>query len=226
MLLSVVIPTLNESEALPGLLDDLRQVPLELEIVVADGGSTDETKAVARAAGAHVLDVPRGRATQMNAAAPAASGAMLLFLHADVRLPEAARAELVRAVETGVDVAVWRLAIAASGAWPRVMEFGARIRDRLGGLPYGDQGLLVRRTLFDAVGGFAEIPIMEDVAIVRALGKRARIERLKAPIVVSPRRWEREGPYRVWLRNVMLISAYSVGVSPHRLARWYRPTPR
>ena len=226
MLLSVVIPTLNESEALPGLLDDLRQVPLELEIIVADGGSTDETRPIARATGARVLDGPLGRGMQMNAGAAATAAPMLLFLHADVRLPVTAREELVRAVKTGVDAAVWRLGIAASGAWPRIMEFGARLRDRLGGLPYGDQGLLVRRTLFDEVGGFREIPIMEDVAIVRGLRKRVHIERLTAPVLVSPRRWEREGPYRAWLRNTLLISAYSVGVSPHRLARWYRPTPR
>ena len=222
MLLSAVIPTLNEAQSLPNLLDDLRKVPLDVEIIVADGSSTDHTAAIAREAGAHVVDAPRGRGVQMNAGAAAAAAPMLLFLHADVRFPEAARAELVRAVQTGVDAAVWRLAIAADGTWPRIMEFGARIRDRVGGLPYGDQGLLVRRALFDGVGGFEEIPIMEDVAIVRALGKRTRIGRLAAPICVSPRRWEREGPYRAWLRNAVLISAYSIGVSPHRLAQWYR----
>jgi hypothetical protein len=102
------------------------------------------------------------------------------------------------------------------------MEWGARIRDRLGGLPYGDQGLLVRRSAFERLGGFPDVPIMEDVAMVRALRSLVRIERLRAPLLVSPRRWQREGPYRTWLRNSLLITAYHAGVSPGTLARWYR----
>jgi rSAM/selenodomain-associated transferase 2 len=222
MLLSVVIPTLNEAHTLPQLLDDLQQVSLSLETVVADGGSTDGTASVAGARGARVVNAPQGRGVQMNAGADGARGTWLLFLHADVRVPEAARSELARAVDRGVDAAVWSLVIDAGGTWPRVMEFGARARDRLGGLPYGDQGLLVRRTVFEEVGGYPEVPIMEDVAMVRSLTKRVHLERLGAPVVVSPRRWERQGPYRTWLRNSALITAYHLGVSPHRLARWYR----
>jgi hypothetical protein len=162
----------------------------------------------------------------MNAGAAVAAEPWLWFLHADVRLSAAAAAELERLIESGTAAtAVWRLAIDAPGLWFRVVELGARLRDRLGGLPYGDQGLLVRRELFQAVGGFPAIPIMEDVAILRALRRHARVVRLGAPLRVSPRRWRREGAYRAWLRNVALITAYLAGVAPERLARWYRPEP-
>jgi hypothetical protein len=139
-------------------------------------------------------------------------------------MPAPARRELERVVEQNrAQAAVWSLAIDAVGMWPRVMEWGARVRDRLGGLPYGDQGLLVRRELFAALGGYPAIPVMEDVALIRALRRRARVDRLRAPLVVSPRRWQREGPYRTWLRNSLLIGAYLAGAHPRRLARWYRP---
>lgn len=218
----VVVPTLNEAATLPQLLADLSQLAFPVDIVVADGGSTDQTVALAHANGARVISAPRGRGPQLNAGAAIARGDWLCFLHADVRVPGPARAELLRAVGAPIEAAVWRLAIDASGSWPRVMEWGARLRDRLGGLPYGDQGLLVRRGVFVRVGGFPDVPIMEDVAMIRALRSRVRIEHLRAPLLVSPRRWQREGPYRSWLRNSLLITAYHVGVSPSTLVRWYR----
>jgi rSAM/selenodomain-associated transferase 2 len=220
----VVIPTLNEAAYLPEILHDISQVGLPHEVVVADGGSHDDTLTVARAAGARVVSAPRGRGLQLNAGAAAVAGEWLCFLHADVRMPQAARTELERAVaDTAVLAAVWGLRIDAGGFWPRFMELGNVLRDRIGGLPYGDQGLLVRRELFATVGGFPPFPIMEDVALIRLLGRRTHIERLGAPLGVSPRRWLREGPYRTWIRNSLLLSAYLAGASPQRLARWYRP---
>jgi hypothetical protein len=157
----------------------------------------------------------------------AVRGEWLCFLHADVRVPPAARQALERALSNErLEAAVWGFRIDASGFWPRFMELGNRIRDRVAGLPYGDQGLLVRRRLFDEVGGFANVPIMEDVAMVRALRRRTRLVRLGAPLVVSPRRWRREGPYRTWVRNLLLLTAYLAGARPDRLARWYRPEAR
>ena len=232
--ISFVVPTLNEEHTLPSLLDDLHAVDVSSEVIVVDGGSTDGTIAVASHGGAKVLLVTRSRARQMNAGARTSRGPWLCFLHADVRMPALARASL-NAVVTAVDgqrltadrpaAAVWRLAIDAAGLWPRVMEFGARIRDRLGGLPYGDQGFLIRRELFEAIGGFPDVPIMEDIAMVRAVRQRVPLSRLDAVIPVSPRRWVRQGPYRTWIRNAALVTAYLAGVSPHRLARWYRPEP-
>jgi rSAM/selenodomain-associated transferase 2 len=223
---SIVIPTLNEAANLPALLEDLAKLTIPAEVIVADGGSRDDTVSIAENAGASVVLARRGRGPQLNAGAAAASGEWFCFLHADVRMNAAARTELERALGESVDAAVWRLAIGAKGLWPRVMELGGALRDRLGGLPYGDQGLLVRRSLFDGVGGFPDIPIMEDVAMVQALRRRTRIERLRAPLLVSPRRWQREGPYRTWLRNAALITAFHAGVPPARLARWYRPEPK
>ncbi len=220
----VVVPTLNEARFLPGLLEDLRQLSVPYHLIVADGGSTDETVAVADLAGAGVLMAPRGRASQMNAGARVVAGNWLCFLHADVRLPLEARRSLERTVnDADAAAAVWRLAIDAPGWWYRTFEFGALLRDRIGGLPYGDQGLLVRRDLFDEVGGFPEIPVLEDLAIVRALRRETPVRHLPAAVQVSCRRWQREGPGRAWLRNTVLVTAYLVGISPSRLARWYRP---
>ena len=220
----VVIPTLNEADYLPPLLEDLAAVALPLDIVVADGGSRDDTRALAAAQGARVVEAAGGRGMQLRTGAQAASGAWLCFLHADVRLPPPARRDLERAVlDPDCDAAVWRLAIGADGWWFRVVEWGAARRDRWGGLPYGDQGLLVRRTLYDAVGGFPPLPIMEDVALVRALRRQATLRRLPSVVRVSARRWRREGAFRAWLRNAVLVSAYLLGVAPERLVRWYRP---
>lgn len=222
--LSVIIPALNEVENLPGILQDLSKIEPRCEVVVVDGGSDDGTCETAMKAGVRVISARRGRASQLNAGATAARGEWLCFLHADVRMSDSARLALEEVVaDARTDAAVWRFAVDGSGVWFRLVEFGALLRDRLAGLPYGDQGLLVRRDLFFAVGGFPRIPVMEDVAIVRALRSRVRIKRLRAPLLASPRRWHREGPVRTWLRNVALVMAYLVGVSPERLARWYRP---
>lgn len=224
--LGVVIPTLNEARHLPGLLADLRQLPITIRVVVADGGSHDRTVPLARAAGADTVITARGRATQMNVGARLLQHPWLCFLHADVRLAAPARADLERTIaDPRVDAAVWRLAIDAEGWWFRIVERGARWRDRVGGLAYGDQGLLVRRRLFERVGGFPEIPVMEDVALIRRLRRVARVRRLSSALLVSPRRWRREGPYRTLLRNTSLLTAYLAGVSPHRLVRWYPPEP-
>jgi rSAM/selenodomain-associated transferase 2 len=220
----VVIPTLNEEHYLPRLLADLRCVPLPLDVTVADGGSSDATVAVARAGGAGVVAAPTGRAAQMNVGARRGRGEWLCFLHADVRLPARARDDLVRVVRSAAaDAAVWRLAIDGPGWWLRMVEYGALIRDRVGGLPYGDQGMLVRRALFERLGGFPDVPVLEDVAFVRAVRRATSLRRLPSPVVVSARRWEAEGPYRTWLRNSALLVAYLLGAPARRLARWHPP---
>jgi rSAM/selenodomain-associated transferase 2 len=225
--LAVVIPTLNEAPYLPGLLGDLGALTARPDVIVVDGGSQDDTLRVAANGGARTLLAPRGRASQMNTGAGASTGRWLCFLHADVRMPAAARSALEGVLRTGGDaVAVWRFGIEGAGLWFRLVELGARLRDRLGGLPYGDQGLLVPRRMFEAVGGFPEIPIMEDVVILRTLRRRHRLVRLPASLRVSPRRWRREGPFLTWFRNMGLITAFLAGVSPERLSRWYPPDAR
>jgi hypothetical protein len=124
-----------------------------------------------------------------------------------------------------LQAAAWPLAIPLEGAWFRWVERGAWLRWRVFGLAYGDQGLLLRRALYEAIGGYPESPIMEDVAIARRIARVATIERLDHPIVVDPRRWTREGRVRGAIRNTVLLLLFLSGVEPDRLARWYRPEP-
>jgi rSAM/selenodomain-associated transferase 2 len=221
-MIGVVIPTLNEAEFLPALLSDLRRVAVPLDVVVADGGSADGTPAAASTAGVRVIAAPRGRAAQMNAGARAVAGRWLLFLHADSRLPPRARRALLTAVvdEPELEVAVFGFAIDLPLPGRRFVEMGQALRQTLFGLPYGDQGLLVRRELFEQVGGFPEVPLLEDVAALRALGRRARVHTLSGTILTSGRRYRRDGVVRTWLRHTAIMLLYSIGVPPHRLLYW------
>jgi hypothetical protein len=162
----------------------------------------------------------------------ASRGDWLLVLHADVRLTRAALAEAEAVITQGADIrpriqcASWPLAIADSSGWFRWVELTAGLRWRLLGLAYGDQGLLVTRSLYDAAGGYPETPIMEDVMLVQRLTRLDRMTRFRHPILVDPRRWNREGRITGSLRNLTLLSLLLAGVTPDRLARWYLPEPR
>jgi rSAM/selenodomain-associated transferase 2 len=221
--LAIVIPTLDEAAALPPLLGDLRALSdVAHEIIVADGGSRDGTAALAAAAGARVVQASGGRARQLNAGARASRGEWLLLLHADSRLGADAHAA-IRAVLTGipsVQAAVFRFAIDLPPLWKRLIEAGQAARERWLGLPYGDQGLLVRRECFEAVGGYPELSLMEDVVMIRRLRRRFGVVRLPAAVVTSGRRYRQRGVVRTSLAHVMLMILFAVGVSPERLARW------
>ena len=166
---------------------------------------------------------PRGRAAQMNAGARALDTPWLLFLHADSRLPSASRSALVSALhsDNGPAAAYFPFRLSGRGWFWRLVEAGQRVRERLTGLVYGDQGLLVRREAFEAVGGYPELPLMEDVEMVRRLRRSGRIARLPGPLLTSPRTYLRLGRWKVWLRNGAAVSLYLAGVAPERLARWY-----
>jgi len=217
---SVVVPTLNEAAVLARTLEALP--PGFAEVIVADGGSTDATVAIAQAHGARVTVSPPGRGPQMNAGAAAAKGDVLLFLHADTVLPADAPARIAAALaETGAVAGAFLLGIESSDPRLAFIARAANLRTRLTRVPYGDQASFVRRAAFDAAGGFPDVPIMEDVELGRRLKRLGRIVVVPARVRTSARRWEREGVVRTTLRNAALVTLYLLGVHPRRLARWY-----
>jgi rSAM/selenodomain-associated transferase 2/rSAM/selenodomain-associated transferase 1 len=225
----VVIPTLDEEDHLPALLADLRHLSVSHEVIVVDGGSRDRTCSWARAAGARLrVREPAGRGPQMAAGADAARAPWILFLHADTRLgPDAGRAieAWIAGASSGEEAAYFGFHLDGTGWFWRFIELGQGLRERLTGLVYGDQGLLVSRELLARVGGVPDLPLMEDVELVRRIRRAGRLERLPASLPTSPRRYREEGRWRGWLRNTALITLFRLGVAPRRLARHYPSGP-
>lgn len=222
--LGIVIPALDEAEALPDLLRDLAQLDLSHEVLLVDGGSRDETVQAARRAGVRVMRSRTGRARQMNAGARFLRTPWLFIVHADSRLD----ADALRAVEFHVraarsDAACLRLAIAHRHPLYRLIEAAQRIRARAAGLIYGDQGLLIPRDLFFGLGPYPDVPIMEDVILNRRLIVAGKLRTLPATITTSPRRYEEEGRLRAWIRNATLITRFLLDASPGELAHRYPP---
>lgn len=222
--LSVIIPTLDEAGCIVATLESLRELRCRgHEVIVADGGSRDATRALARGRADRIVCSPAGRAEQMNAGARAAVGDVLVFLHADSRLPPGAdRVLLQRLAATG---SAWgRFEVQIAGAHPmlRVVERMMNWRSRLTHICTGDQGIFVRREAFEAVGAYPSQALMEDIAI------SARLRRLSAPLclsercLTSARRWESEGILRTVLLMWWLRLQYACGAAPARLARAYR----
>ena len=219
----MVIPTLEAAEDLPRALAPLAGSRLIREIVVSDGGSRDDTIAIAEAGGAWVVAGPPGRGTQMAAGAATATGEWLLFLHADCRLTpawEEAVAAFVAAPAAADRAGYFVFALDDPAPAARRVERLVAWRCRALALPYGDQGLLIARRLYDVVGGFAAIPLMEDVDFVRRLGRR-RLAPIAATVMSSARRYRSAGYLRRPLRNLFCLSLYLAGVSPRRIARLY-----
>lgn len=223
-MLSVIIPTLNAASGLPETLAALGEgAGLIGEIIVSDGGSSDGTRAVARHAGCRMVEGERGRGPQLASGAAAARGDWLLFLHADTRL-DAGWAAAVRRVcadpALADHAAFFRFALADAAPAARRVEALVDWRCRRLGLPYGDQGLLIRAATYRALGGFARIPLMEDVDLVRRLG-RANLVALPVRAVTSAARYRRHGYWARPLRNLVCLGLYFAGVAPARLARLY-----
>jgi rSAM/selenodomain-associated transferase 2 len=220
--ISFIVPALNEAAALPALLGDLRRIRAANEVIVADGGSTDATRQVAATEGAVVVTSPPGRGCQLRRGAATARADILCFLHADVRLDAAAAAAIDRAHTTLDDSAVvLSLRIAGSGIAYRVIERAANLRSRVAALPYGDQGLLLSRDTYTRAGGFPDVPLMEDVALMLSLRRHVRIRVLAESVTVSARRWERDGVARRTLHNWSLLLRYLLGGAPESLAAMY-----
>ncbi len=216
MLISVVIPTLNEAALLPELLAGLRDV----EVIVADGGSVDATCHLA--CGVKLIQAPRGRGSQLAAGARAASGDVLWFLHADTRVPAEGTAAIRRALSdptAGAGNFNLRFDGASRGArwltwlYPRLRRFG---------ICYGDSGIFVRRCFYEQIGGFATYPIFEDLDLVSRLRRVTRFVHLQPELITSSRRFEATGFERQFAKWCLLQMLYWLGVPPARLGRWYR----
>lgn len=222
--LSIVVPTLDEAAGIVATLAALQ--PLRAaghEVVVVDGGSRDATPALAQPLADRVLAAPPGRAVQMNAGARAAAGDVLVFLHADSRLPAGAAAAIARALAGGARWGRFDVTIAGRPRILRVVAAMMNVRSRLTGIATGDQGIFVERALFAASGGYAEIPLMEDIALSKSLKRRGgRPACLRERITTSGRRWEAHGPWRTIVTMWRLRAAYALGADPARLAREYR----
>lgn len=221
---SVVIPTLNEETGLPACLGALFEgvsAGVIRELIVADGGSSDGTLEIAEEAGAEVVSCAASRGGQLRAGADRAQGEWLLFVHADTVLSdgwsEAVESHLAQADGAGY----FSLRFEKGGVAGRLVAGWANLRSRWFALPYGDQGLLISRQLYEALGGFADIPLMEDVALARQLGRR-RLMRLDAQATTSPRKYQAQGWLRRGGRNLWTLLRYLVGVSPETLAAAYR----
>lgn len=226
--LGIVVPTLDEETRLPRLLDDLRALHVPNQVVVVDGGSNDATVDLAKRAGARVVRSTRGRAQQMNAGAAVVDTPWLLFLHADSRLDHEAAVALTAWLESSEvqDIGVFHFALEGPDWFWRFIEVGQRLRQRLYRLAYGDQGLLVHRDRFMAVGGFPEQPLMEDVEILKRLKRGGRLRVIDARLKTSPRRYETDGRWFGWIRNAAAIGLYQMGIPAARLAAWYATPTR
>lgn len=224
--LSVIIPTRNEASTLPLLLADL--APLRAagaELIVVDGGSSDATRELAAARVDRLLEASAGRARQMNAGAAVARGDYLWFVHADTRIADAA---IRRLLEVLAERPLWgRFDVRLSGPGLALRLVGAMIslRSRVTGVATGDQGIFVERGSFAALGGYADIPLMEDIELSRRLKRRARPRCVRPPLSTSSRRWERDGIWRTVLLMWRLRLAYYCGASPDQLARQYHRGP-
>ncbi len=219
MELSVVVPTLNESANIDALLERLRHTPGVEEVVVADGASTDGTPELVRQP-ASLVRARSGRGFQLNAGAREVSGDVLLFLHADVVPPPDVAVQIRGAVTRGYVGGNFRLSYPGGGLLGRWLEILAPFYRALGRY-YGDSGIFVRRDVYERMGGFPEIPIMEDIVFVRKLEGAGKTAYLPGPMVSSPRRWER-GSLRTLLLWAFMQAAFTLGVSPWRLADFYR----
>lgn len=219
--LSVIIPALNEERQIARTIRDATSP--DAQIIVSDGGSTDRTVAIARSLGAHIISGQTGRACQQNRGAAAAGGEVLLFLHADTLLPPNYGNHIFDTLmDRWTVLGAFRFATDAHTPAMRTIAFFTNLRAGRLKLPYGDQGLFVRRADFYRFGGFPETPIAEDLYLVRKMARNGRIALAPVAAVTSARRWQRLGPVRTTLVNTIITVGCLAGVSPERLAPLYR----
>jgi rSAM/selenodomain-associated transferase 2 len=220
-LISIIIPTLNEESNIKAVINSIQSH--NIEIILVDGGSEDKTLLIAKSLDVKVVVSSPGRANQMNTGAMVASGEILLFLHADTRLPirfdEMVRRTLAK---PGIVAGAFALQIDAPDWGLRLVEFGVKWRSHLWQMPYGDQAIFLTKDVFQKVGNFPQIPIMEDFELMRKLKSLGKIYLLPTPVITSPRRWLKQGILQTTILNQIIVIAYLLGVSPNRICNWYR----
>lgn len=218
--ISIVIPTLNEAACLPQTLAAAGKHS-DIEIVVADGGSSDSTCALAEDWGAHLVRSAPGRACQMNAGAGIARGDFLLFLHADTRLPFGYERQIESCLaRPGTVAGAFRFAMDDTRLRLRFVELGANWRANALQFPFGDQGIFLRRSTFHLAGGFREVPVMEDYELIQRLRKEGRISIASTAAITSARRWRTRGVFHTTFQHLLMIAGWNVGINPRRLSHW------
>ncbi|MEH1782343.1 MAG: TIGR04283 family arsenosugar biosynthesis glycosyltransferase [Nostoc sp.] len=220
--ISIIIPAINEAVNIKEAITTT-QPSTNIEVIVVDGGSKDNTVEIAQSFGVKVISSSPGRAVQMNVGALAASGEILLFLHADSCLPTGFD-DMIRTAlqQPGIVAGAFKLRIDASLFSLRWVEWGVNVRSHFYQMPYGDQAIFLTKEVFQQIGGFPELVIMEDFELMRRLKRIGRIVIIPTPVVTSARRWLQKGVFKTTLLNQIVITAYLLGVSPERIRRWYR----
>jgi rSAM/selenodomain-associated transferase 2 len=224
MNISVIVPALNEEHVIAANIEALKCLA-PYEIIVVDGGSDDGTRDICARSGVTVLSSGRGRARQMNLGAEQARGDVLLFLHADTRLPASALSDIAESLGDSRYVG-GRFDIELDGERWMLKVIGRMIsyRSRISRVGTGDQAIFIRRDIFQRMGGYLDVPLMEDIALCRALKRRGKIACLRSRVITSARRWENDGVWRTIVRIWILKLLYLAGVSPSRLKRFYAET--
>jgi rSAM/selenodomain-associated transferase 2 len=224
--ISIVVPALDEAASIAETLAPMQPMRASgHEVIVVDGGSSDNTVACASPLADRVVGAARGRARQMNAGAAQATGKVLWFVHADTRLPPAAAERVASALAAGRSWGRFDVRLSGRASLLRAVERAMNWRSRLSGICTGDQAMFVRRDVFQAAGGFPDIALMEDIALSKRLKRYSRPACVPAAVTTSSRRWERQGVLCTILRMWALRLGYFLGVSPSRLLRLYPTVP-
>jgi len=227
MKLSLIIPALNEAHIINSAIDSIfrQKHGADIEIIVVDGDPSKSTLNAIRDTRVMKISSPPGRGLQMNKGAMAAQGDILLFLHSDTILPQNGISKVINTLkDKRLSGGAFDLSISARGLCFRIIEKTASLRSRFTRIPYGDQGIFIRKIFFSKIDGYKEIPIMEDVELMgRVKKKKGKIKFLNPGVSTSPRRWQKEGIIYCTIRNRVLLILYYMGVSPFILGRFYRP---